>query len=364
MDAKVTKKRLGEYLSYEWVKVVAFAIAIMIVWSLVFSVTSTKLTADQLFTVFNYMGTTVGTDFNNYSSLLLNKNTLSYEVYEISTVDVTVQDGSMSGSLLDTRMMTSEGDVMFAADSAYEGQYRYRLDENGAFIPKKDAGGNPVLEENGEQAYETETSTYLYEFLTSKYYGAVMPLEDVTADFGYGKQTMEGILTVTGRYLSKYFVKSGDFFNEAPMDEAKLEEDFRARVAETGDKRFRNESLIQSGIGQEKERLQQYREAYNSFVQNLKEGKITATESTLVLETDSGEPLIVKGKFSINLNPAGQMNALQSSVFYHKKDENDKDVKTTEDINLIFLNLTDSREEFVAEKLMFVDFLMDRYYGK
>ena len=124
MDAKITKKRLGDYLSYEWLRVVAFALIIIVVWSVVFSVTSTKLTADQLFTVFNYTGTTVGTDYDKYANLLIGQKALSYEVNEISTVDVTVNNGAMSGSLLDTRMMTGEGDVMFAADALHEGSLK------------------------------------------------------------------------------------------------------------------------------------------------------------------------------------------------------------------------------------------------
>ncbi len=364
MDAKITKKRLGEYLSYEWLKVVAFAVVIIVVWSLIFSVTSTKLTMDQVFTVFNYRGTIVGQDFEKYPTLLMSKNSLSYETNEVSIVDVTVNNNAMAGSLLETRIMAGEGDVIYVADSAYDGQVKYRLDEQGRLIPKVDEQGQPVLEANGEQAYETETSTYLYDFLSSRYFGTVMPLEDVVVDFGYGERTIEGILTVTSRYLSEYFVQYGDFFDAVPMDETKMEEDFRARVAETKDKRFRNEALIESGLKQEKERLHQYREAYNAFVKNLADGKITRTVSTLVLSDDEGKPFTVKGSFSLNLNPAGQMNSLDAAVYYYKKDTNGKDVKTTENINLVFLNLPGSREEFVGEKLVFVNYLMNRHYGK
>ena len=57
MDAKITKKRLNLFLSYEWIKVVALIVGVIVLWSLIFTTTATRITPAQQFTIFNYMGT-------------------------------------------------------------------------------------------------------------------------------------------------------------------------------------------------------------------------------------------------------------------------------------------------------------------
>ena len=54
MDAKITKQRLGRLLSYDWIKIIALAVAAIVVWSLIFTMTATRITAAQQFSVFNY----------------------------------------------------------------------------------------------------------------------------------------------------------------------------------------------------------------------------------------------------------------------------------------------------------------------
>ncbi len=43
MDAKITKKRLGAMLSYDWLKIVGVAAAIIVVWMLIFQMTATRI---------------------------------------------------------------------------------------------------------------------------------------------------------------------------------------------------------------------------------------------------------------------------------------------------------------------------------
>ena len=54
MDAKITKQRLGGMLSYDWFKIVAVAAAVILGWSLVLTMTATRITPAQQFTVFNH----------------------------------------------------------------------------------------------------------------------------------------------------------------------------------------------------------------------------------------------------------------------------------------------------------------------
>ena len=70
MDAKITKERLNRILSYDWLKIVGLAVVAIIVWTLVFTTSATRITPAQQFTVINYFGnvstlhTTLSTDVN------------------------------------------------------------------------------------------------------------------------------------------------------------------------------------------------------------------------------------------------------------------------------------------------------------
>ena len=56
MDAKITKQRLSHLLSYDWLKIVGLIAVAILVWSLIFTMTATRITAAQQFTVINYTG--------------------------------------------------------------------------------------------------------------------------------------------------------------------------------------------------------------------------------------------------------------------------------------------------------------------
>ena len=78
MDAKITKKRLNILLSYDWIKIILVAVAMIVLWSLVFTMTATRVTNAQNFTIFNYTGTSANSRFNSYSSTLKEKGVFSY----------------------------------------------------------------------------------------------------------------------------------------------------------------------------------------------------------------------------------------------------------------------------------------------
>lgn len=67
MDAKITKKRLNILLSYDWIKIILVAVAMIVLWSLVFTMTATRVTNAQNFTIFNYTGRARTADLTLYS---------------------------------------------------------------------------------------------------------------------------------------------------------------------------------------------------------------------------------------------------------------------------------------------------------
>ena len=83
MDSKITKKRLSNFLSYEWIVLIIFCVLSIIVWELVYTMTSVRLTVGQKFK-FYY-------DYDLYSganstlvSHLKEDEAFSYDVQNIS----------------------------------------------------------------------------------------------------------------------------------------------------------------------------------------------------------------------------------------------------------------------------------------
>ena len=118
MDAKITKERLSRMLSYDWLKIVGAIVAAILVWSLIFSMSATRITPAQQFTAINYFGN-VGTINTNFSKTLSNAYTndvFSSEVLKITEVDVG-GNAEYGATLMETRMATSEGDVVFVPNT-------------------------------------------------------------------------------------------------------------------------------------------------------------------------------------------------------------------------------------------------------
>ena len=124
MDAKITKLRLNRMLAYDWLKIVGTAAAAIIVWVLIFTMTATRITSAQTFTVANYMGNnTLATGFNKAFNSTYTGGVFTGEVIEFGTVDLTTA-GDYAGQVLEARVTVEEGDVMFISqqpnpDTAY-----------------------------------------------------------------------------------------------------------------------------------------------------------------------------------------------------------------------------------------------------
>ena len=204
MDAKITKKRLNILLSYDWIKIILVAVAMIVLWSLVFTMTATRVTNAQNFTIFNYTGTSANSRFNSYSSTLKEKGVFSYEILEISATDITTGQ-NYSETLLQTRLSVGEGDALFAAN-VENPDAEYADTEGNAFHP-----------------------TYLQQFLYGYY--------NIAAEMDVYLEEME-------EYLNGYY---GGDYAKGEADKQKIETDFRTRIKQTKDKRFKKESEIREG---------------------------------------------------------------------------------------------------------------------
>ncbi|MBQ7948576.1 MAG: hypothetical protein IJ284_02330 [Clostridia bacterium] len=325
MDAKITKERLSRMLSYDWLKIVGLALAAILLWTLVFTTTATRITPAQQFTVINYFGnvSTVGTTVSETLNDALNDGVFSYEVIENTVVDVGGNE-EYGATLMETRVSTYEGDVIFVPDIANE-DTEYEL--------------------NGEKRYDS----YLQN-LVNGYYSKMMNLDPEDPD-GYF-QRMEKFLN--GFYNGDY--KTGE------RDDQAIETAFLERIEKNKDKRFKKDAQIEQGIRDEIARIVKYRDALIEFYGYLDSGLVTLTKTQL-LDHENNDAVKYEGIFSINLCPDKEkMPNLHTIAAYAKtvKDEAGKEqtFRSAENMNVALLDFPETEESFEYESLLYINYVI------
>ena len=276
MDAKITKTRLSRMLSYDWLKIIGVAAAVIFVWVLVFTMSATRITPEQQFTAMNYVGNITWGSTNKFSTLYnkaFNDGVFSYEVIELTTNDLTVAE-DYAATLLESRVTTDEGDIMFVAD-----------------IPDTDSA---YQDSEGKTQYKR---SYLETFLARyRYYVFSLDMEDENSYF----RQME-------KYLDQYYGAKDGWKNPENIDKEKIEEDFRARVKK--DKRYKTEKSLVQGVKDDIERIEKYRDGLEKFYQYVAEGYITFTKTSY----EEGETAF-EGIYSINICPETLANGLSNDA--------------------------------------------------
>ncbi len=326
MDAKITKKRLGIMLSYDWFKIVLAAAGLIIVWMLVFNMTATRIKSSQDFTIANYVGNaSISTELSNTLVKAKDDGALSYEVIEIGMEDIAA-NGSSASQLLEARTATDEIDLLFASTQPYEG-YTYELDG------------------------ETYTRSYLEVFLGGYFYQL--------HNFGEG-----GYFDQMAAYLNGYY---GDYTApDAVLNTEKVEQDFRARAK--GDKRYKTAKQKEAGLQGEIERIEKYRASLIKFNAYLASGWVSLTKSTYLYSNDEGEPmqdlLKDKGYYAINICPdtmPEEMRVkLSKIVGYYPVDEEGKEgAKTASNMQVCLFDSNGKQEAYRYEALNYICYLLD-----
>lgn len=323
MDAKITKQRLSRMLSYDWIKIIVVAAAIIVAWMLIFTMTATRITPAQQYTVFNYDGNR-GFQFTQFEKAYddaFERDIFSHEVLEATTYDMTTTGDNLH-TVMDSRLQTDEGDAIFVSNE---------WDPDTAI-------------ENDDDEIVGYEYTYLQTFiLRYSYY-----LYDINDYLTY----MEG-------YLNQYY--NGDYENGV-LDEAKVEADFRAR--EKNDKRFKKESQKKEGVLKDIERIQKYRDALVKFYENIDKQYIALQETTFTYEDEDGNEQTETVTYSINLCPnVDTMGGLKKYASYIKTvtDENGKElyVDSAENMQLCLFKLKGVNKNFVGENLIFINEMVD-----
>ena len=223
MENKITKKRLSDFLSYEWIVMIIIAVVAIFGLEIVYDATSVQLTAGQSFKY--YYDTSVAPVSNNeFVNQLIERNTFSYDVIKLNTESLDAEN-----NVLTSRLSIQEGDVIFTDIKGIDKTETYNEVEYPAYVRAK--------------GHVDSTSYVMY--------------------------ALDDMLNDAKTYLTNNFIKDGQEISIANIDDAKVEKVFRKRMK--GDNRFRKESQIKKGIEAERLRIEKLVENviyFESFINN------------------------------------------------------------------------------------------------
>ncbi len=302
MDARITKQRLSNMLSYDWLKILGVIAAAATFLSIFFVTIATRATEGQKFYVYAYNGLEAGADFHVFDETALSKNVFSYEILEPGS-ELFSNDTKYGDSVFTARRYAGEGRVMFISDKREEKDGK----ENSPLIEL--VGG--LLSDAGTENESSDLFLNAEEFLKD-----------------------------TRAYLVRFF---GEDLEGEP-DEAETYKAFIDRNKR--DNRFRSESKKQAGVVSEKKRLKKLRDDYLKV-----EG---AMGTKLSYATCASEKKTYNVGFSmreLNLTP----------FVYYTADENGERVKKSEDIVLCIFNNGDREGDLKYETVSFLSYLLETY---
>ena len=255
MDARITKQRLGNLLSYDWLKMlVTIAIFVFLV-VLLFTMTATRVTNAQTFTVYAYNGLSAGKRFNTLAGTLKDDHILSYDTLETEAELFTDESRY---DMLSLRRSTGAGDVMFISDV-----WTYKTDDDGNLL---DEDGK-IVDSTEDAAVET----------TSALYSIAMGAAASSLEEGYGSvYDTRFFMQACGEYLVSFFGE--DLENNNTPDEAAVRASFLER--NSGDKRYKNDDAREKGIADERQRILDLRDDYLVVLQCFENGTFKYTEYT------------------------------------------------------------------------------------
>lgn len=320
MDAKITKTRISHMLSYDWLKIVGVALALMVFWNFIFAITATPVRPSQQFTVFNHSANQpLSEEFYNDLNGMINKG-FSYEVIEITENDLATL-GEYASSMTEARLELDEGDVML--------------------IPKI-VDPSTAYEEDGETKYK---ANYLQSFLYD--YKKYLYDLDPEKEGGYFYELKA--------YLNGYYA---DYKNAETINREKIEMDFRARAKNNQDKRFKTEEQLALGAQKEVERVEKYRVAFLKFESFLASGLVAFEE----VETER-DIYQYKGKYALNICPnedtMGELKKYASYTETIVDGGTEKQKTTAKDMCVMFFDTKGTEASFEYESLLYVVHLIE-----
>ena len=231
MDNKITKKRLAEMLSYDWIKVILFCILFVILFEVILGAFSVKITPGQRFEIILYNNiNSSGSDKTR--NLLAKEEALSFDVLSFQ---ITSLDTVYYSQTLRAREETAQCDILI-------------IDNAETVIT------------NNENSYADSNMKNIID--------------------GYSIYDYQSLINDAKSYLSS-FLKEGKTFDEAKnslnfeefFDKEKIASNFEKRMK--SDNRFRTKEAKEQGISLEEKRIEKLFKETVSFEKLFNEFKDT-----------------------------------------------------------------------------------------
>lgn len=223
MDVKITKGRLVNLISYDFLKIILSILAGVMVWVLLFTTCATRATVGEQFGLILYQGVYSGSnDGKDFLTELKKKEKggLSYDVLEYTTMSVTAAGNYSAAYMLSLKSATKEGDVIVFA--------------GGNKTVVKDKDGNPTKGDDGE---------------------IVMKISDDAQSI----VNNESLYSVTDFLTSAHnYLNGNGLVKDGAVDEAAVRNYFltvRMKSASNYRKTFRTETQKEEGVKKEIERI-------------------------------------------------------------------------------------------------------------
>lgn len=231
MDAKITKKRLGLLLSYDWIKIAAICAAAVMLWLVLLTSLATRATKGQCFDIYTYIGVRLSTNELGSLDTLQEKNALSNDVLDLTSYTLT-EDG-YEDMILSVRFQTGEGDIMLIADTA----------------DTVDGSGN-VTRYGG-----------LRDYLSGYMSCSACLNTDLTGYEDQNGYVYTNYFADCEEYLNGFFFTGGQpDYENGTLDKEIAEARFRERIKK--DKRYKKEAQKAAAVQGEFERLENLRSSY------------------------------------------------------------------------------------------------------
>lgn len=222
MDARITKSRLSNLLSYDWLKIILAIAAAVFAICVFFTTVQTRPRENQVFTVYGYRELNAASGAADLMEKLLKEGVFSYDILDAQ--QETFGTGQYAETAFAARRSAGQGTVMFTTTN------------------RTDA--------------DDPSKTVISEFLGGEMHGLALDLDVYIAD--------------CENYLIRFF---GEKWRQGELDRAEAEECFFRRNEK--DRRYRSEEKKQAGILQEYARLEKLREDYSYILTKIGDGTLS-----------------------------------------------------------------------------------------
>ena len=238
MDNRITKSRLSDLLSYEWILMLIIAIASIIVWELGYAMGAVKLTVGQEFKYY-YDSTIVVEDNRELQTRIINQDTFSFDVMKLGSETLSAQN-----YVLSERLSIQEGDVIFTDILGID-----EVDES--TNKPKTVRAKSMIDNYSFHIGSLDQMVYDAKIYLTKNFFKAGIYESQVKDIVEVPELEKGQLPKLETMLKDGSDQSEKILNS--IDDNKVEKMFLKR--NKNDNRFRSKSNVQIGIGLEKDRI-------------------------------------------------------------------------------------------------------------